>query len=166
MVTEYTDPNSVRCAITGFILELCNHIRLKADVQHSSDYLWSFISQMAAWLSFQPILRQQTLLQVHNIAKPKPGSVFSFLFPYQIFNSFPVFSFFINLPTTTFCCRVIRLLRSLLLSLPFQPSPKGSESTSDPTTRAEWDSCRAVLSQRSPTRHPTKKRRKSDRERG
>ncbi len=78
MVREYTDPNTPRRAVTGFILELCNHIRLKADVQHSSDYLWSFISQMEAWNSFQPILRQQTLLQVHNIAKPKPGSKFSF----------------------------------------------------------------------------------------
>ena len=152
MVSEYTDPNSPRRAVTGFILELCNHIRLKADVQHSSDFLWSFISQMEKWNSFQPILRQQTLLQVHNIAKPKPGSEFfrNFLLSslWELhFRSFPFHSPH-NSRETQLVCFVGFI----------QTSPRGSASTLAPTTHAGWALCRAAPSLRSRTRSARKKR--------
>jgi hypothetical protein len=65
MITFYQSKEP-RCTLTGFVLELCNHIRLTADGQAATDFLRAHLAASKEWQAFLPMLREATLSQIRT----------------------------------------------------------------------------------------------------
>jgi CLASP N terminal len=64
MIDFYTADTQSKCALHGFILEICNHLRLSYDVSPPGSFLHSFLGRSTKWQQFLPQLRRETLRQV------------------------------------------------------------------------------------------------------
>jgi hypothetical protein len=57
-------------AAKGFILQLCNLIRLSGDAQPSSGYIRSYLQSHELWHAFLPTLRKETEIQRRPTVEP------------------------------------------------------------------------------------------------
>jgi len=89
MIKHYQDTSVFQSGLRGFILLMCNYLRLTYDTLAPSAYLKNFLSSHEQWKEFVPVLRNETIRQmVTNYAAPVGGHIN----PFAIHDTFGMYS--------------------------------------------------------------------------
>jgi len=89
MITHYQTTTVFQSGLRGFILLMCNCLRLTADILPPSAYLKNFLSSHEQWKESLPFLRDETIRQmVTNYAAPVGGHIN----PFAIHDTFGMYS--------------------------------------------------------------------------
>lgn len=76
MVEHYNDPANIGCR--GYIMLICNVLRLTGDSQKPSDYIPTMLTSHHTWKEFEPKLRCPFLLKLLVTWKRTFSFYFSF----------------------------------------------------------------------------------------
>jgi hypothetical protein len=75
LIDYYTTPHNA-FSLDGYVLQICNHLRLTADMQGADSFITKYLTKHTHWLKFLPVLREKSKLQISAaIPLPKPAHV-------------------------------------------------------------------------------------------
>lgn len=67
MTAFYSSPTAESSCTRSYILQLCTHLRLSAELLPHSSFVWIFLHSSHQWQSFLPVLRAEELQQARNL---------------------------------------------------------------------------------------------------
>jgi len=89
MIKHYQTTTAFQSGLRGYILLMCNYLRLTADTLAPSDYLKNFLNSHEQWKEFVAVLRDETIRQhVTNYSAPVGGHIN----PFAIHDTFGMYS--------------------------------------------------------------------------